>query len=190
MLTGSQKQTVVELQHYLTRIAHNLHHTHWTQVPADDILSAMNLYIAERAQADPDFLDQAPGYITRAAAWHARHWCRDTFTRYHNGERISAGLPLETDDDARPADEVYAAPQPDNDLALDVRTALAGLDETSLAVAELKMQGWRRKDIAARLGYSSQALSTYLKRVEAALTPLWESLQGHGEQPQQPSFGS
>jgi DNA-directed RNA polymerase specialized sigma24 family protein len=176
MLSRSQRKTIVDLQDYLTRIAHNLHNTHWTQVPADDILSEMNLFIAEKAQEDPTFLDQTPGYITRAAAWHARHWCRDTFTRYHNGERISRSVPIEVnedkEEDRRPAYEAYAAPEVDSDIAIDVREALTGLDEVSLAVAELKMQGWRRKDIAAKLGYSSQALSTYLRRIEAALAPI------------------
>lgn len=177
MLTRSQKRTIVELQDYLTRISHNLHNTHWSQVPADDILSEMNLYIAEQAEADATFLDQAPGYISKAAAWHARHWCRDQFTRYLHGERVAAGLALQTDDeDSRPADEVYAAPQVDEDIAIDVRAALAGLDEVSFQVAQLKMAGMGRTEIAAELGYSKQALSTYLKRIEAALAPVWEAL--------------
>jgi len=149
----------------------------------------MTLYVAEQAQQDPAFLDQSPGYVTRAAAWHARHWLRHTYTRFHRGERVSAGLPLETDeDDSRPADEVYAAPQQDNDLALDIRTALAGLDEISLKVATLKMQGLKRTEIARELGTSSQNLAQYLRKIEAVLAPLWASLQGKGEQARQLSF--
>jgi len=189
MLTRSQKTTIVSLQSYLTRIAHNLHRTHWSQVPADDILQEMNLHIAEQAEADPAFLEQTRGHITKAAAWHARHWCRHTFTRYHNGERVGAGIPLETDDkDERPADELYAAPEPDNDLAIDVRAALVGLDKMSLRVATLKMAGWRRCDIAEELNTSSQALSIYLKRIEAVLAPVWAAMTGQPEPAQQLAF--
>ena len=150
----------------------------------------MTLYVAEQAQQDPAFLDQSPGYVTRAAAWHARHWLRHTYTRFHRGERVSAGLPLETDeDDSRPADEVYAAPQQDNDLALDIRTALAGLDEISLKVATLKMQGLKRTEIARELGTSSQNLSRHLRKIEAALKPVWQAVTNQPEGPRQLSFG-
>lgn len=189
MLTRSQKTTIVSLQSYLTRIAHNLHRTHWSQVPADDILQEMNLHIAEQAEADPAFLQQSPGYVTKAAAWHARHWLRDTYTRFHRGQRVSAGLPLETDDEDRPADEIYAATEPDREIAIDVRSALAGLNKMSLRVAMLKMQGLKRAEIAAELGTSSQALTTHLKRIEEALAPVWTAMTGEGEQARQLAFG-
>jgi DNA-directed RNA polymerase specialized sigma24 family protein len=190
MLTNSQKETVVQLQEYLTRIAHNLHNTHWTQVPADDLLSEMNLYIAERAEAEPEFLTQSRGYVTKAAAWHARQWCRDTFTRCHNGQRVSQGLPLETDDDdQRPADEVYAMPQPDSDIAIDVQEALAGLDELTRQIAVLKMQGMARVDIAKAVGKSSQSLSRPLHKIEEALRPVWLVVTGQPEPARQLSLG-
>ena len=189
MLTDSQKATIISLQDYLTRISCNIVRTHWPQADPADILAEMNLAIAEKAEADPAFLEQSPGYVTKAAAWHARHWCRATFTRDHNGERVGAGIPLETDDkDERPADELYAAPEPDNDLAIDVRAALVGLDKMSLRVATLKMAGWRRCDIAEELNTSSQALSIYLKRIEAVLAPVWAAMTGQPEPAQQLAF--
>lgn len=190
MLTRGQRKTIVELQDYLSKISHRICQTHWPQADPDDVLQEMSLYVAERAQQDPAFLQQAPGYVTKAAAWHARHWLRHTFTRFHLGQRIAAGIPLETDeDDERPADEIFASPQLDNDIAIDARTALAGLDEISLAVAELKMAGLQRKEIAEELGFSSQALGTYLKRIEAALRPVWESVTDEPETVRQLSFG-
>jgi len=190
MLTRSQKTTIVSLQSYLTRIAHNLHRTHWSQVDPQDILAEMNLHIAEQAEADPAFLEQTRGYITKAATWHARHWCRATFTRHYNGQRVSANVALEMDgdDNDRPTDEVYTAPQPDNDIAIDIRTALAGLDGVSFRIAQLKMAGMKRKDIAAELGMSSQGLSWYLRRIEAALKPVWQAVTGQPEGPRQLSF--
>lgn len=190
MLTRSQKTTIVSLQSYLTRIAHHMVRTHWTQADPDDVLAQMNLHIAEKAEEDPSFLEQSPGYITKAAAWEARHWLRHTFTRYLHGGRTSAGLPLETDDkDERPADEVYASAAPDSDIAIDVRTALAGLDEVSLQIAQLKMAGMQRKEIAVQLGTSSQNLSRHLHKIEAALKPVWQAVIGEPEGPRQLSFG-
>lgn len=190
MLTNDQKATLIGLQEYLSRIAHHIIRAHWQEVDPDDLLQEMTLYVAERAQQDPTFLDQAPGYISRAAAWHARHWCRDTFTRVHNGRRVSEGVPFETDGvESRPTDEVYESPEPDNDIAIDVQAALAGLDKVSFQVATLKMQGLKRQDIATALGTSSQNLSRYLKRIEAALRPVWESVTGAPETARQLSFG-
>jgi len=175
MLTPSQREKIVNLQSYAERIAGNLHHTHWRQVPAEDIAQEMLLYIGERAETDPDFLEQTPGYVSRAAAWHARHFCRDHFTRHLHGERISKDVSLETEiDDELPVDEVYPAPAPDRDIALDVHEALAGLDEAARRVAEMRLAGWRRCDIAAEMGTSSQNLSQYYRRIEATLAPIWQ----------------
>jgi len=173
MLTASQKDKIVDLTDYIDRIAGNLHHTHWQQVPVEDIAQEMVLYIAERVEADPAFLNQSPGYVTKAAAWAARHWCRDRFTRYLHGERVGKDVSLETEaDNELPADEVYAAPEVDGDIAIDVHEALAGLDEAARRVAEMRLAGWRRCDIAAEMGTSSQNLQQFYRRIETALAPI------------------
>jgi len=190
VLTNDQKATLIGLQEYLSRIAHHIIRAHWQEVDPDDLLQEMTLYVAERAQQDPTFLDQAPGYISRAAAWHARHWCRDTFTRVHNGRRVSEGVPFETDGvESRPTDEVYESPEPDNDIAIDVQAALAGLDGVSFRIAQLKMAGMKRKDIATELDTSSQNLSRHLRKIEAALKPVWQAVTNQPEGPRQLSFG-
>ena len=73
MLTDSQTARISDpnLQNYLERIAWNIHHKNYPMIDGEDILSQMNLAIIERASADPTFLDQKPGYITKAAAWAA-----------------------------------------------------------------------------------------------------------------------
>jgi len=96
---------------------------------------------------------------------------------------------MDGDDNDRPTDEVYTAPQPDNDIAIDIRTALAGLDEVSFQVAQLKMAGMKRQDIAAHLGTSSQNLSRHLRKIEAALKPVWQAVTNQPEGPRQLSFG-
>jgi len=58
----------------------------------------------------------------------------------------------------------------------------------SLRVATLKMAGWRRCDIAEELNTSSQALSIYLKRIEAVLAPVWAAMTGQPEPAQQLAF--
>lgn len=177
MLTSSQRTTVVSLQDYLNRIAHHIVRTDWTQASPDDVLQTMNLYIAERAEQDPTFLQQAPGYITKAAAWEARHWLRDTYTRYHRGRRIAASVPLETDDeDGCPADEVYAAPEPDRELAVDVREALSGLDKVSREIAQLKLAGWTHREIAQEYGWTAANVSNYVRKIKAALLPVWTAV--------------
>jgi DNA-directed RNA polymerase specialized sigma24 family protein len=144
------------LQGYLTRIAGHLASQYGTS--AEELLSQMNLYLAERAHQDPGFLQQAPGYITRAAAWRARDWMRS-----QRRERCTSFDAIE---------QVLYAPAPDLDLGLAVRDALAGLCETDRQIAGMLASGYERKEIAQRLGYSSSsALWRALARIRAALTP-------------------
>lgn len=153
-LTANQQSALIELQPYLARIAGKMHHTYYPTVPADDLLQEMNAAICEQAARDPAFLDQAPGYVTRKAAWAARDYARHaTYLDLDGGESL----------------ERMAAPAPDLDLGIDVRRALGTLDRKRQEIAAMLAGGWKRKEIAARFGVKSPSLSWDLGKIRAAL---------------------
>jgi DNA-directed RNA polymerase specialized sigma24 family protein len=155
---GQPHAVLMEMQSYLSRIAGRIH-SYYPQIDPQDILQEMNCFILERTQKDPDFIQQQPGYITRAAAWRARDWCR----RQNCSRTVGAVELLEN---------VLESDQPDLDLGLALRRALATLPETDRQIARMLAQGYERKEIAQRLGYSSSsALWRALGRIRAALAP-------------------
>jgi len=103
MLTANQRQRIADpqLQKYLTYIACRIHQDYADHVSTDDVVSAMNAHIVEQANRDPAFLDQTPGYITKAAAWAARDYCR----RERHGRALQPQLLDREDDDGTIAAE-------------------------------------------------------------------------------------
>jgi DNA-directed RNA polymerase specialized sigma24 family protein len=154
MATQAEDRVLCTLQPYLTRIAHKIVGTYYPHLDPDDVLQEMNAALIERAHADPDFLDQAPGYQTRLAAWRARSWC--------SHQTPASSLP----------DAATAAPAPDRDLALDVRAALATLSDRDRTIAAALSAGYNRTEIAHQLGYASGCgIRRSLVRIRAALAP-------------------
>lgn len=145
-----------ELQHYLARIAHSIVLTSYPEQTAEELLQEMNLYILERAEREPAFLKQARGYISRAAAWHARDWCRDQHTDWFRTLDPEAGDWICRDD-------------PDVGLCLDVRAALEGMGETAQEIARLMTIGYRGKDLERATGRSKQNLHYYRKQIKRTL---------------------
>jgi len=139
MLTANQRQRIADprLQSYLDRIAHNIVRSYYPEQSTDDLLQQMNLYVAERAAREPAFLDQTPGYITKAAAWAARDYCR----RERHGRALQPQLLDREDDDGTIAAECIPAPLADLDLPIDIRAALATLSEKRQRIAAMR---WRR----------------------------------------------
>jgi hypothetical protein len=158
MLTASQRDKIADpsLLNYLTRIAHNIVHMHYPEQLADDLLQEMHLYILERTQKDPTFLDQKPGYVSKAAAWHARTWCRDQHADWFRTLEPGAG-DWDTCDD------------PDVGLSIDVRDALSGLGDKAIEVARLLAAGYKGADLEARSGMSKQLISHYRRQLRQAL---------------------
>jgi hypothetical protein len=78
---------------YLLRIAHNLHRTTWPQVDPDDFHQEMRLWFLEK-YGQADCTEHKKGWYSQGAAWHARHWARDLYTRFHKGKRIAWADPL------------------------------------------------------------------------------------------------
>lgn len=83
-----------EIDPYLLRCAYKLHNTTWPQVDPDDFHQEMRLWFLEKWGANPDVTKHTRGYFSIGACWHARHWARDMFTRYHHGKRIAWADPL------------------------------------------------------------------------------------------------
>lgn len=162
-MNPSQEITFFELQDYLSRIARKLSHT-YEGYESDELLQEMNVHILERAAQDPTFLDQQPGYITRAAAWHVRTWVRDQY----DNRRI--GLNLEADEDE--PSEWMAAPVVDQDTIIDVQDALASLSGRVAEVAQMLMAGWKATEIASELGCSKATITYYKNQLRAALAPV------------------
>ena len=145
-----------DLEQYLIRIAYRLSYNADPPFDPDDLLQEMHLCILERARRDPTFLEQRPGYISRAAAWAARDWCRrqhrekfDT-SDYHNLERIEA-------------DHL------DVDLSLSVQQALGELGEKARLVASAMMAGYRGPALVERVGMSKQLVYYYRQQIRSAL---------------------
>lgn len=140
------------LQPYLTRIAWTIRSHYPDQVP-DDILQEMNLHILERDARDPTFLEQKPGYVTRAAAWHARTWCRDQYS-----SRFS---PLE--------ESAFPIAPRDVDLSLDVRDVMTTLSDKATEIAWLLAAGYKGRDLEAATGMSKQAINYHRQQLKQAL---------------------
>lgn len=93
-ISRDAQAVLTEMLPYLERIAHKIHKTSWQQADPEDLLQEMCLWFLEKYGQSDHVLDNTPGYYSRGAAWHARHWARDTYTRHHNGKRIAWADPL------------------------------------------------------------------------------------------------
>ena len=171
-LTANQKSTILELQDYLTRIAHNIVRTHFRSQDPDELLSVMNDAIVAKAASDPTFLEQSPGYITRKAAWAARDYCkREVF-----GQNL---MPVSVDtetDGARPLAETLAAPLADLDLSIDLQRALAQLSPKRQQIAAMLVSGFQRREIAETFGVKSPSLTWDLAKIKEALAPVYAQM--------------
>ena len=161
--------TILSLQEYLTRIAHNIVTNYYPQFSPDDVLQEMNTYILERGQKEPEFLNQTPGYITRAAAWRVRDWCRDQQV----GRMVDIPEDILTNDSASVDDEIDAAR-----IAAAVQTIIAGLAGRDQEIARAMLAGQKRQDIARAYGIKSPTLQGTINRIKAALAPAYEMARG------------
>jgi len=164
MLTERQAKIADhDLQNYLTRIAYKLSYDYSYGDP-DELLSVMNEAIIERASSEPTFLDQAPGYISRFAAWKARDYAR----RERYGRNLApVSIDAESDEDA-PVAETLPAESSDLDLGLAVRDILAGLDEKLQTVARMLAAGFQKQEIAAELEVSGATVTYYVGKLQVA----------------------
>lgn len=150
--------TVESLQNYLTRIACRLGYTYnWE---ADDILSEMNLFILEEAARNPVFLDQNPGYITRAAAWHAQNYVRS---------EVSLGTSARTTASLDDLAETLADETEDIEFSITVEDILSELGEQAARVARLIAAGFKGQELADRAEMSKQSISYYRGQIRTAL---------------------
>ena len=170
MLTDSQTARISDpnLQNYLERIAWKIHYRSYPMVDGEDILSQMNLAIIERAESDPTFLDQQPGYITKAAAWAARTWCR----RELHGQNLQPNILDDETEDGQLMAETIAASDTDLDLTISVRDTVASLDDKLQMVAQMLMQGFKKREIAETLGVTPASVSYYVNQLRSAFAPV------------------
>lgn len=172
MMTTRQRAKFETTQLYLKRIAGHLVRTHYPGQEVDELVQVMNLYILERAQKDATFLDQARGFISRSAGWHARNWCSpERKGANHGNDRMAFSLD-HTDVDGRDMREVLGDDEPDHDLVIAVRQVLAGLDGLTAQIATMMLTGFRVNEIAETLGVTRQTISAHKRRLRSALAPL------------------
>ena len=171
-LSREHREKFLEMQDYLVRIAHNIARNSYQGADPDDLLSEMNVYILERAEREPAFLNQQPGYISRAAGWAARDYCSP---KRHAGsygwDKEAFSLDAENEDGTDPA-EVFAADLTDDELAISVREVLNELNGTARQVAGLMLLGANGAEIARELGTSRQNVSYYRRQIREALAPV------------------
>ena len=168
MLTPDQIETIEELQGYLTRVAHNIVRTSYPWADPDDLLQEMNVYILERAQQDPEFLDQTRSYITRAAAWNGRNALRGACR-----ERNHTPLEMDGEGDTPAMETRFAENGPDVELSVAVTEALSALGDKALKIAKLIAAGWTGNDLARAAGLTSRKSVTYYrKQIAEALAPV------------------
>lgn len=161
-MDSSLTDRIQKLQPRLSRIAWNIHLTHYPEHAPDDILQEMNLYILEQAQVNPAYLGHPDKYVCNGAAFYARTWCRDQYADRRVSYDQHPGLIeawLRVDDVA----ETFTP---------DVTSALAGLDALTRRIAALLAGGCHGADLCAATGLSPQQI-TYrrreIKRVLAAV---------------------
>lgn len=169
MLTANQRDEIEQLQPYLLRIAHNIVRTHFPGQDAEEILGVMNAAICEQAARDPTYLEQAPGYVTRKAAWAARDFCR---REVHREQLVPVRIDAEHADH-QPLAERFAAPLTDLDLSIDIQRALATLSEKRQQIAAMLVAGFKRREIAETFGVTSPTLSWDFAKIRAALAPVY-----------------
>lgn len=168
-------EKLLEMQDYLSRIAFSLR-CHYADVYSkEDILQEMNTAILERAQEDPTFLDQRPGYISKYAGYIGRDFCKRAFAVKLGWARNEWRSLDEPNRDAPPLAEDYAmaAPAGDQDIAIMVRDAISTLTGRAREVATMMLAGYKRVDIAKHFGLSSQSLSKDVNQVKAVLAPVY-----------------
>ncbi len=178
MLTASQEAKILDLESYLVRISHNLVRTHYPEQDPDDLLQVMNLYILERAETEPEFLSQRPGYVSRAAAWAARAYCSPKRTGVNHGaDRVAFSLDDPNDEGVENA-ERFAAPSGDLDIAIAVRDALKDLTGLTAKVASLMLAGLSISEVGRELGLSRQTIHYHKVKPTEILAPIYTEARG------------
>lgn len=173
-MNSQHAERLEELQDYLTRIAYKLSYQfeRGDQDP-QDLLQVMNLYIVERAESDPKFLEQTTSYITKKAAWEARNHMRSDLKGVNHGWNRHSFSIDEADGDFTDNSELFAAEMPDAGIALDIRAALSALSETTQLVASLIVAGFKGDELAEKAGLNSkQAVSYHRRQIKMALAPV------------------
>lgn len=167
---------ITSLQPRIRKVAYRLAADYnWAETP-DEFTQIMNLAILERAETDREFMLQRPAYIVTHAVYRARDWYRSTFSAKKRGlNNVAASLDAENEDGTDLA-ETLADDEPDAELAIAVRDAIATLTGRAGAIAKMMLQGMQRKDIAASFGIRSQSLTADLARVRSVLAPVYMSL--------------
>lgn len=159
-LTQEQRDRIAGLHPLIRRRAEYTSYRYYQgHIPADDIFQEANLAICQKALADPTFLEQTDSYVVTAGIWAAQEAAR---------RALKHEPPTLLDDDDGPAGTL-TAPEADLDLSLAVREALDRLDDTARTVAAMLMQGYRKSEIADRLGIRKQSIAWHVKKVRRAL---------------------
>jgi DNA-directed RNA polymerase specialized sigma24 family protein len=154
----SNSEALADLQPYLERIAHKMTLSCYSQLDPQDVLQEMNLAMPERADVDPSFLDEAPGYVSRFAAWRGRDRCK----------RQCAHIAV----DLEVTGSTLSEPRPDQDLAIDVGRLLDGLSAAEQWIAQRLGAGYTQTEIARELGYSSHSgIGRTMRHLRHALEP-------------------
>lgn len=166
---------IESLQPRIHRVAGRLAQDYQAETP-DEWAQIMNLAILEHAETDRGFMLQTTAYIVSYAIWRARDWHRATFSARKLGlNNVAESLDVLTPDGIDLA-ETLADDEPDQDLAIDVKTAIGTLTGRARTVGELLLAGWQRNEIARLFGIRSQSLAGNLARVRVALAPICASL--------------
>lgn len=159
--------TLASLDPYLTRIAYNLHFTHWPTVDVDDILQEMRVYVLEQ-ETLPAFAQRSAGHIAKGAAWHVRHVLRDTYTRYHAGQRIAWADPM--------PEKPLVAQDDLDEVAVDARLLVEQLFDAVPAnvrhALELKLAGYGTGEIAADCGVTTATVCRWVHKAKETLCGL------------------
>jgi len=168
-LTKAQVEKIESLQNYLTRIANNLARNNFPSADPQDLLQMMNETIVTQQAKTPKFLSQSPKFICQRAAWGAQA----AYRKYHHinmrksrPQHFANEIKLDSEENNQA--ELIGTSR-DNDTALSVAQALVGLSEKTLEIAQLLADGWKRQDIAKKLGVSRVTVHNHTKKLQKAL---------------------
>jgi RNA polymerase sigma factor (sigma-70 family) len=150
---------LVGMQSYLLGIATNVVSTSYPDADREDVLSEINVYLLERSEIDPHFLQQTRAYIARAAAWHAAHWLRHHYTCVRNGNRVTRQDYI---GDLALADLPFYDDAGQRDLQIGLAQFLDALDGRKRRIVDLRMQGYSNREIARSEGITPQAVGHVL----------------------------
>lgn len=163
-MTSNQEQRIIDLQAALRPIAGKLARDY--DIDFDDLLSEMNMAIIDRAERDPDFLDQEDNYIARWGGWRARDWGRREcyqrkFFQVPTTAEIEQIRPDSGDD---PADLIEQADRIDT-----LGELIANLGEQTRRVLQLWAGGYKVKEIASELAITAPSVCYHKNQIRQGL---------------------